>query len=63
MNTSAKDYVKKIRQEIKKDVITKLCDGELQLEKMKLEILEEFHKNFKLWTAYMEKKTSKQVAP
>jgi len=59
INTLAKDYVKKIKQEIKRDVVTKLCDGEMQLENMKLDRLEEVHKKFKLWTTYMEKKRSK----
>jgi hypothetical protein len=58
LNTLAKNYVKKIEQEIKRDVVTKLCDGELQLEKMKLGRLEEVHKDFKLCTTYMEKKAS-----
>jgi hypothetical protein len=59
LNTWAKDYVKKIEQEIKRDVVTKLCDGEMQLKNMKLDRLEEVHKKFKLWTTYMEKKRSK----
>jgi len=51
---------KTIMQEIKKDVVTRLYDGELQLEKIKLERLEEIHQKFRIWTAYMEKKASKQ---
>jgi hypothetical protein len=34
LNTSVKYYVKKIEQEIKRDVVMKLFDGELQLENM-----------------------------
>jgi hypothetical protein len=33
LNTLARDYVKKISQEIKRDVVKKICDGELQLGK------------------------------
>jgi len=39
LNILAREYVKKNGKEINKDIVTKFCDGEIQLEKMKLESL------------------------
>lgn len=45
--------MKKIEKEIKRELVMKLCDGELQLEKMQLNKLDEVRKNYELWTTYM----------
>lgn len=53
--------MKKIEKEIKRELVMKLCDGELQLEKMQLNKLEEVRKNYELWTTYIEEKASKKL--
>jgi hypothetical protein len=63
LNTSAKYYVRRIRKEIKRDIVTMLYDGEIQLEKMKLDKLEEVHNIFELWTTYIENKASEEPLP
>jgi DNA-binding HxlR family transcriptional regulator len=52
VNISAKDCINKIKKEIKMDVITKMFDGELQMEKMRFERLEEVVSNITPTTWY-----------
>jgi hypothetical protein len=49
-----KEYIKKTEHSIKLKVTTKICDGELDLEKMQLNRLDVILKDYKLWKEYRD---------
>jgi hypothetical protein len=42
-------FIRKTEQGLKMEVTTKICDGEIDLEKMHLSKLETFLKDYELW--------------
>jgi hypothetical protein len=49
-----RNFIKKTTLELKLEVSTKICDGELDLEKMQLDKLEEIMKDYSLWREYRD---------
>jgi hypothetical protein len=47
-------FVKHTTQELKKEVSTKVCDGELVMEKMQSGKLEDIMKDYSLWEEYQD---------
>jgi hypothetical protein len=52
--TMAKDYIRNTEQSIKLEVAAKICDGELDLEKMQLNRLDVILKYYNLWKDYRD---------
>jgi len=53
--TLAKECIQNTEQSLKIEVTTKICDGELDLEKMQLSRLETILKYYELWKEYRDK--------
>jgi hypothetical protein len=45
-------YIQIVHKDLKQDVVQKIYDGEMQIEGMKLDHVEEISKAHELWTAY-----------
>jgi transposase len=60
--TLAKRFIKNIEQELKLEVTTKICDGELDLEKMQLRKLEKIMEDYALWKEYRDQMESQRVS-
>ena len=56
--TLDKSFIKNIEQELKLEVTTKICDGELDLEKMKLIKMEKIMEEYALWNEYKDQMES-----
>jgi hypothetical protein len=52
--TLTKYYLKRIQQDIKLEIASRICDGELQVEKMQLSRIDVVLKKFELWKAYRD---------
>ena len=52
--TLDKSFIKNIEQELKLEVTTRICDGELDLEKMKLRKLEKIMEDYVLWKEHRD---------
>jgi hypothetical protein len=53
--TLAKEFIKNTEKGLKLEVTTKICDGEMDLEKMQLSRLETILKDYELWKEYRDK--------
>jgi hypothetical protein len=52
--TMTQNFVKHTTQELKQDVSTKVCDEELDIEKMQSESLKKIMENYSLWKEYWD---------
>jgi hypothetical protein len=52
--TTSDAYIKIIHRDLKREVVDIVYDGELQIENMKLNIIEEITKAYDSWTTYKE---------
>jgi len=53
-NVATNEFVNKIHRDMKKEVVDKICDGELELEKMNMSKLEDITKACQMWMSYVE---------
>jgi hypothetical protein len=60
--TLTQNFIKKTEQELKLEVSTKICDGELDLEKMQLSKLEEIMKDYALWKEYWDHMEAQRIS-
>jgi hypothetical protein len=58
----AHNFIKKTENELKLEVTTKICDGELDLEKMQLSNLEKIMEDYALWKEYKDQMESQRVS-
>jgi hypothetical protein len=49
-----RNFIKRVAQELRLEVSTKVCDGELDLEKMQSSRIEEIMKEHALWKQYRD---------
>jgi hypothetical protein len=47
--TLAQNFIKKIEEELNLEVTTKICDGELDLEKIQVRKLEKVMEDYVIW--------------
>jgi len=59
LTTSTKVFLKRIQQDMKIEVATKICHGEIQAEKMKVNKVQDVLRNYELWKSYRDNLTSK----
>jgi hypothetical protein len=60
--TLAKNFIKNTKQDLKLEVTTKICDGELDLEKMQLCKLENIMEDYVLWKEYKDQMESQRLS-
>jgi hypothetical protein len=60
--TLSKSFIKKTEQELNLEVTTKICVGELDLEKIQLGKMEKIMEDYVLWKEYIDQKESQRVS-
>jgi hypothetical protein len=52
---STKHFIQQTKEALKTEVVTPICDGEIELEKMQLNRIEAILEDFKLWKDFRDK--------